>query len=148
MIGEIWKDIPSCPGYQASSEGRLINGLTGKLINQFPHWGRHGKAYLKTQLGHGKNKRVHRLICEAFHGPEPFEKAQVCHLDDDGVNNKADNLRWGTHLTNQHGKKCGNCVDAFSDHDEDGVCQVEGCLCIGWELINRKQEMVHEDSAR
>lgn len=48
----------------------------------------------------GKNYKVHRLVCEAFHGPAPFEKAVVMHLDDDATNNKPENLAWGTQKQN------------------------------------------------
>jgi hypothetical protein len=46
------------------------------------------------------NLKIHRLICEAFHGPPPFEGAVVLHLDENALNNKADNLRWGTQKEN------------------------------------------------
>lgn len=39
---------------------------------------------------------VHRLVCEAFHGPRPSPKHQVRHLDGNPQNNRADNLCWGT----------------------------------------------------
>jgi hypothetical protein len=36
----------------------------------------------------------------AFHGDSPFEGAIVRHLDDDLMNNSADNLAWGSHKDN------------------------------------------------
>jgi hypothetical protein len=46
------------------------------------------------------NMKVHRLVCEAFHGPPPFDRAVVIHLDEDATNNRADNLKWGTQKEN------------------------------------------------
>lgn len=46
------------------------------------------------------SKKIHRLVCEAFHGPSPFPKAVVIHLDEDALNNAAENLRWGTQKEN------------------------------------------------
>jgi hypothetical protein len=45
-------------------------------------------------------KKVHRLICEAFYGPPPFDGAVVIHGDENALNNNADNLRWGTQREN------------------------------------------------
>jgi len=46
------------------------------------------------------NMKIHRLVCEAFHGPPPFARAVVIHLDEDALNNRADNLKWGTQKEN------------------------------------------------
>lgn len=48
----------------------------------------------------GRTHRVHVLICEAFHGPKPFPEAVAMHLDEDGSNNRASNLGWGTQKQN------------------------------------------------
>ncbi len=59
------------------------------------------KLPVKGTNGHkAKNYNVHRLVCEAFHGPAPFPGAIVMHLDEDGLNNRADNLAWGTQKQN------------------------------------------------
>jgi hypothetical protein len=46
--------------------------------------------------------KVHRLVCEAFHGPPPFEKAVVIHIDENALNNRPENLRWGTQKENMN----------------------------------------------
>lgn len=48
----------------------------------------------------GKTYKVHRLVCEAFHGPAPFEGAVVMHLDEDARNNRPENLAWGSQREN------------------------------------------------
>lgn len=46
---------------------------------------------------------VHRLICEAFHGPCP-EGMECRHLDGNRTNNAASNLAWGTRRENHADK--------------------------------------------
>ncbi len=46
------------------------------------------------------NLKVHQLVCEAFHGPKPFDKAVVINLDENGLNNIPENLKWGTQREN------------------------------------------------
>lgn len=48
----------------------------------------------------GKNYKIHRLICEAFHGPPPFSNAVVIHINENSLDNKPENLRWGTQKEN------------------------------------------------
>ena len=46
----------------------------------------------------GRRERmfVHRLVCEAFHGPAPEGKPYVLHWDGNPANNQPENLRWGS----------------------------------------------------
>lgn len=44
--------------------------------------------------------KVARLVAEAFHGPAPFPRAVVMHLDEDSSNNCPENLQWGTQKQN------------------------------------------------
>lgn len=48
----------------------------------------------------GTTYKVARLVAEAFHGPAPFDRAVVMHLDENAANNRADNLAWGTQREN------------------------------------------------
>ncbi len=54
--------------------------------------------YMGTRY-RGKTYKIHRLICEAFHGAPSLGQV-VLHLDDDATNNRSDNLRWGTQKEN------------------------------------------------
>ena len=45
---------------------------------------------------------VHRLICEAYHGPAPEGKPFVDHIDRCKTNNTPSNLRWVSHKENVH----------------------------------------------
>ena len=48
----------------------------------------------------GKNYKVHRLICEAFHGPPTEDKPIVIHINENALDNRPCNLRWGTQKEN------------------------------------------------
>jgi hypothetical protein len=84
------------------------------------HWGvlrpaPDPKGYLTVAFydsGHHETSRVHRAVCETFHGPKPFLEAQVRHRDGNKLNNRADNLCWGTSGENGaditlHGSRAG-----------------------------------------
>lgn len=87
LESEIWRDIIQLPGFQASSLGR-IKGPGGLRRVQ-----KHNKGYQFLVL----SLPVHRLVCEAFHGPPPFEGAMTLHRPDHTKHNcRENNLRWGS----------------------------------------------------
>jgi hypothetical protein len=111
---EVWRSTPSLPEYEASNFGRvrrrefwgaLPNGGTRK------HGGvaRAGASCASDPrpvlVFRGKTYRISKLICEAFHGPKPFPKAVVMHIDDDVQNNAEDNIKWGTQKENLNTEK-------------------------------------------
>jgi hypothetical protein len=112
---EIWKPVPSKPGIMASSLGRILlpsrqarmphGGM--RSYNPKPVFGNKTKAsknarheYYGMFAMHYGNLKIHRLVCEAFHGPAPFPRAVVIHKDENALNNKSDNLKWGTQKEN------------------------------------------------
>ena len=60
------------------------------------------KGYLTVSLSRGKweTHSVHKLVCETFYGPAPFDGAQVRHMDGNQTNNRPENLDWGTQEDN------------------------------------------------
>lgn len=52
----------------------------------------------------GKNYKVARLVCEAFHGPSMKDKPVCMHLDENSRNNTPENLAWGTQKENLNAK--------------------------------------------
>lgn len=128
MEEEIWKDIPGWEGlYQASSLGR-IKSLERRVWN---HKGYKLKGeqvlkpckntYRKTpyfyvrlsdaKRGLQKSLAVHVLVCKTFHGPKPESidgdsNINCMHLNGNSLDNRACNLRWGTHAENMNEETC------------------------------------------
>ncbi len=104
---ELWHLIPSAPGILASSRGRVMvlpklgpmpRGGTRSYGARARRGSWDGNRYVIWIAG--KNYKVARLICEAFHGPPPFPEAVCMHKDENSRNNLPDNLAWGTQKEN------------------------------------------------
>ena len=108
---EIWRDIPGYEGkYQASNLGRvrsldrrvgICHGATrlmrGRILKPA---GSKRNPHLYVVLGHGApGSPVHQLVARTFLGPCPTGQ-EVRHLDGDPLNNRADNLAYGTRTEN------------------------------------------------
>jgi hypothetical protein len=114
-MDEIWKPVASREGVQASNYGRVLlperespmpKGGWRKYKPK-PTYGSRMKAartarhvYMGLYNKFYGTMKVHRLVCEAFHGAVPFDGAVVIHLDEDATNNRPDNLKWGTQKEN------------------------------------------------
>ena len=106
---EVWKPIPSKPGYEASSLGRIrsktqLTPYTRKnMQGKISYYPRKGKilaqvedgGYLKCHLGW-----VHRLVGEAFLGPAPEGCTEINHISEDKKDNRPENLEWCDHSYN------------------------------------------------
>ena len=122
MKEEIWKDVPGLEGvYQASNIGR-VRSLTrqcwngkahhiklGRILTQYKADSKSTPYYTVrvccTERGINRHIPVSTLVCEAFHGPRPRDivggRNMVCmHLNGNSLDNRAENLAWGTHKDN------------------------------------------------
>jgi hypothetical protein len=114
---EVWKPVPSKPGVLASSFGRiLLPKRSAKMPRGNLRWyepkptygvkTRSSKTARHVYMGaYNKfygNMKIHRLVCEAFHGPAQDESHVVIHLDEDATNNRPENLKWGTMKENMN----------------------------------------------
>ncbi|MCX4911856.1 NUMOD4 motif-containing HNH endonuclease [Streptomyces sp. NBC_00878] len=93
-----WRPIAEFP-YEVSNHGRVRRSTGGSnctkpgrvLKGSVDRYG-----YIVVRLsrnGQVHDRKVHRLVCEAFHGPSEL---QVRHLDGNRSNNTVANLLWGT----------------------------------------------------
>ena len=151
--GEIYEGL-----YKVSNWGRILSlnyRNTGKAELMNPSTNTDG--YFKVTLRkNGKRKTcyVHRLIAQTFI-PNPENKSEVNHIDEDKTNNRVDNLEWkwhkdninhGTHnersaKTRTNGKLSkrvlqlslsGELIREWESTQEcgrNGFCQVAVCLC-------------------
>ena len=101
-----WRPVPRFEGsYEVSALGQVRSlprvvrrnkgaySVPGLILRQ-----RLNKGYPMVDLnleGVVTHIRVHRMVCEVWHGPSPV--GAVCrHLDGNRLNPAADNLTWGT----------------------------------------------------
>lgn len=114
---EEWRPAVGFEGIYEVSESGAVRRLTaaqgtgpGKILK--PFFDNHG--YLGYNLyasGEMRKRRAHRLVAEAFHGPDLG--LPLCrHLDGNPLNNHYTNLRWGTYQENAddrvlHGRATG-----------------------------------------
>lgn len=87
--------------YKIANDGTVYSHIGNNVstIRQFVK-----NTYLFVTLnknGKRKDKRVHRLVAEAFvYNPFPRKYRVVMHIDDDRLNPHYTNLKWGTPLHN------------------------------------------------
>lgn len=93
----VWKDIVGFEGlYEVSNTG-LIRRTTTKRNKAFSY-GRYATVHLyKNSVC--KAFTVRRLVAKHFIG-NPDNKPEVNHIDEDTMNNRADNLEWVTRSEN------------------------------------------------
>lgn len=110
----IVRNIPSIEGALANDLGQIkLPSATASMPNggkrAYDTKWRHGSKTKASKTARheyfslpyrGKNYKVHRLVCEAFHGPAPEGKNVVIHLDENALNNRPENLKWGTQKEN------------------------------------------------
>lgn len=92
------KPIPSCPGYFAGEDGHIYSKGKRRVSRD------NGHGYLALIISFKDSKvrcmYVHRLVCEAYHGPCP-PGFHCRHLDGTRANNVPANLQWSDKMTNE-----------------------------------------------
>ena len=92
--------VPNFPGYLITCRGNIWSERSKRWLK--PHVDK-DTGYLEIQLSLENHPPrlvgVHRLLLAAFVGPCP-EGMECRHLDGNRLNNKLENLCWGTHYEN------------------------------------------------
>ena len=109
---EIWKPVVGYEGfYEVSNIGRVRSlarivecndGRKRKIKDRTLKSSRNNGGYYGITLhkdGCTKFVNIHRIVAEAF-VPNPLEKEEVNHKDENPSNNHASNLEWVTHKEN------------------------------------------------
>lgn len=106
LVSEIqeWRTLREFPDYQISNDGRLrrltagSNTKAGALIRTvngtYPHYG------LTLPGGKRVHRNAHQLVAAEFLDPKPFPDALVLHDDDNRLNCRDSNLKWGDGKSN------------------------------------------------
>lgn len=133
---EIWRDIDGFDGYQVSNLGNVrslnYNG-TGNVQLLKPSLSGPNREYksISMQVADKVIRRnVHRLVARAFI-PNPNDLSEINHIDEDGTNNKVNNLEWCDRIYNLN---YGNRTQKFSDSKSIPILQLnlDGTLVKEW----------------
>lgn len=87
--------------FSVHADGTVF-GPSGRRLHPFPV-----KGYLRVNSydsGAYKSESVHRLVCEAFHGPAPKDKPMARHVNGNALDNRAENLAWASQPENEADK--------------------------------------------
>jgi len=109
----MWKDIKGFENYEVSTEGQVRNKTTGRILKPYDN----GRGYLEVSLSvNGKRaaKTVHRLVAKSFI-PNPENKPEVNHIDEDKTNNGVKNLEW---MTSKENANYGTRTDRMKNNPE------------------------------
>jgi hypothetical protein len=109
IADEKWENIAGYPNYMISSESRVMNKKTLKMIA--PAYNKRHKHRAVRLWSHGKTQilKIYRLKAIAFI-PNPENKREVNHLDGNRMNEDLTNLQWATPKENmKHSFDTGLC---------------------------------------
>jgi hypothetical protein len=112
-----WRDIPNCPGYQASPCGQIrsterrvifVDGRSRVFPGRVLRQGNHSAGYMSVAIGKNNTRTVHTLIAETFIGPA--NGRWVNHKNGNKRDNRVENLEWCSPSDNQrHAVAAGLC---------------------------------------
>lgn len=109
---EVWKPIPGYRHYEASTQGRIRSWLgmgwhrrrkpleEPVILKPTPNYAGYMVVNLPVRRGQCRQRKVHRLVLEAFVGPPPSPKHHGSHMNADRSDNRLANLAWETQQQN------------------------------------------------
>jgi len=133
--------------YKVSDRGDIIHSSTKEPLKQYDmgkKCKKNGTDYKSVHLkGHYSPTRVHRIVCETFHGTSRSDRIFVDHIDEHKNNNKASNLKWVTASE--------NCQAYYKNnpsvrHSQTTIAKVKKLLNKGWTNDRIAQKVGMSDS--
>lgn len=96
---EQWRSAPSDPPLEVSDLGRVRKAATRRILR--PRLVHVKRTQPRLQVTYReqtswRDRRVARLVCEAFHGSPPTPQHVAMVIDGDSLNCRSDNVRWAT----------------------------------------------------
>src|SRR5699024_5394641 len=150
----MWKDIPGYEGlYKVSDNGDVYNIKSKRKLKLTVSDAGYHKVNLRNN-GSVKTHLVHRLVALSFI-PNPKEKPQVNHIDEDSLNNSLSNLEWCTPKENcNHGtrlERIRNLIDyeSVAKKNSKPILQIDknGQVVRRWKSAKEcKRETGYDDS--
>lgn len=98
------KVVPSYPEYSASACGKIFRTRRKKLMaTKVKIQNGYSSEYIRICINNKPlNRKVHRMVCEAWNGTPPTPlHTDVNHIDGNSLNNHYTNLEWATKSQNQ-----------------------------------------------
>lgn len=96
---EQWRPAPSDPPLEVSDLGRVRSAVTGRILRARLVPVKRTQPRLQVtyrEQASWRDRRVARLVCEAFHGHPPTPQHVAMFIDGDSLNCRSDNVRWAT----------------------------------------------------
>ena len=118
LPGEVWRWIRGYEElYQGSNQGRIKSFHSGEGRILVPLHAKGGYLRVKlTKDGKIRTLLIHRIVAELFI-PNPENKPEVHHRDDNPANNCVENLEWVTEEENsRYAKEAGNFTKGEKHH--------------------------------
>lgn len=98
-MAELWMDINDCPNYTVSSNGRVMNKNTGKVLKPRPDRKGYQRVSVRCDDGMIHDKLIHRIVADAFYDGD-HDGLDVNHIDGKKDNNFIGNLEFCTRSDN------------------------------------------------
>lgn len=103
-----WREIPGFPDYEISNDGRLrratagSNSKVGRMIRPSLHPSGYPQYGLTLPDGKRAHIAAHRLVALAFLPPMSPDKPFILHRNDNKLDARSSELRWGTPQENSN----------------------------------------------
>jgi hypothetical protein len=96
------------PGYLVNREGKIWSVFKGDNMACSARCGSGGERYAIAMMDHASGKRravtVQSVVMLAYVGPRPSTEMDILHRNGDSLDNRLENLRYGTKVENMADK--------------------------------------------